>query len=205
MRIARRIVVNAGMLLLCAAVRAEEVVRNTSFVLPGGERVLRQEFVVPASREEVWKTMTTTEGLRTFLSPTVFVELKTGGRFDSNYRLDARLSDPDTIHNTVLAYVPLEMFAIRIGLTDRFPRGPRESGTLFSVLTLHDAGSGRTKMVESVVGFGAGPDWDNVYAFFERGNAHEFIVLEKRFRDGPTDWSRKLAAPAPQTSRRNPN
>ena len=149
--------------------------------------------------------MTTTEGLRSFLAPNAFVELKTGGRFESNYRLDAKLSDPDTIHNTVLAYLPLEMFAIRVGLTGFFPKGPREAGTLFSVLTLHDAGPGRTKMVETMAGFGAGADWDMVYAFFERGNAHEFLVLEKRFRDGPTDWSRKLAVTPPQSSPRNSN
>ncbi|MEP7132169.1 MAG: SRPBCC domain-containing protein [Acidobacteriota bacterium] len=205
MKIQTRILAGvAGALLMSAVARGEEV-RNTSFVASGGERVLRQEYVVAASREEVWKTMTTSEGLRSFLSPNALVELKTGGRFDSNYRIDARLSDPDTIHNTVLAYLPLEMFAIRVGLTDFFPKGPRDAGTLFSVLTLHDAGQGRTKMVESMAGFGTGPEWDTVYAFFEKGNAYEFLVLEKRFREGPTDWSRKPAVPAPKTSPRNSN
>ena len=202
MKIQTAIVLAAGWLLLPGAAKCEEV-RNTSFALPGGERVLRQEFVVTAPREEVWKTMTTTEGLKTFVAPNVFVELKTGGRFDSNYRLDGKLSDPDAIHNTVLAYLPLEMFAMRVGLTGIFPKGPRDADTLFSVLTLHDAGPGRTRMVESMAGFGAGADWDMVYAFFERGNAHEFRVLEKRFREGPIDWSRKLAVPSPQPPTRN--
>ncbi len=202
MKIQTAFILAAGWLLLAAAARCEEV-RNTSFALPGGERVLRHEFVVAAPREEVWKTMTTAEGLKSFVAPNVFVELKTGGRFDSNYRLDGKLSDPDAIHNTVLAYLPLEMFAMRVGLTGFFPKGPREAGTLFSVLTLHDAGPGRTRMVESMAGFGAGADWDMVYAFFERGNAHEFLVLEKRFREGPIDWSRKLALPSPPPPPRN--
>ncbi len=79
-------------------------VRNTSFRGPSGERVLRHEVVVDASLEDVWKALTTSEGLESFMAPVVRVELRTGGRFDSNYRRGSQLGDPGTIHN--LAQLP---------------------------------------------------------------------------------------------------
>lgn len=166
-------------------------VKNSSFVTPSGERVLRHQVVVNASLAEVWKTLTTSEGLMTFMAPEVHMELKTGGVFDSNYRLGAKLGDPGTIHNQVLNYVPMEMFSIKVGLTDQFPPGPREAGTLFAVLTLKDAGANHVLVTESMLGWGDGDDWNRVYSLFDRGNAYTLAELARRFENGPVVWKEK--------------
>lgn len=166
-------------------------VKNTSFVSPSGERVLRQQVMVNATLEDVWKAVTTADGLESFMAPVVFVELKTGGRFESNYRIGSKLGDPGTIRNTVLNYVPMEMFSIKVNLTEGFPKGPREAGTLFAVLTFKDLGKKRVKVTESMLGWGTGQDWDKTYKFFDWGNAYTLGQLYRRFKEGPIRWSKE--------------
>ncbi len=166
-------------------------VRNTSFRGPSNERVLRHEVVVDASLEDVWKTLTTSQGLESFMAPVAYVELKTGGRFDSNYRAASSLTDPGTIHNMVLCYVPLEMFAIKVNLTAQFPAEARDAGTLFAVLALKDLGHHRVQVTESMGGWGEGRDWDDTYGFFDWGNAYTLGQLYRRFKEGPRQWNTK--------------
>lgn len=163
-------------------------VKNTSFVAPTGERVLRHEAIVNGSLADVWNTFTTSEGLMTFMAPVVRMELKTGGVFDSNYRVGSKLGDPGTIHNQVLNYVPMEMFSIKVTLTDQFPERPRQAGTLFAVLTFKEAGAKQVLVTISMLGWGTGEDWDQVYKFFDRGNAYTMAELARRFEQGPVAW-----------------
>jgi hypothetical protein len=166
-------------------------VKRTSFVSPSGERVLRHEVIVSATLQEAWDSMTTSEGLMSFMAPVVRVELKTGGLFQSSYKVGSKLGDPGTITNHVLSYVPLEMFSIKVNLTDQFPAEPREAGTLFSVLTFQKTDDRHVKVAEAMVGWKQGPDWDKVYGFFDWGNSYTLGQLCKRFEEGPVDWSKK--------------
>ena len=168
--------------------RKESPVKNSSFVAPSGERVLRHEVLVKGDLADVWNAVTTSEGEMSFMAPVVRVELKTGGAFESNYRLGSKIGDPGTIHNTVLNYVPMEMFSIKVGLTDQFPARPREAGTLFAVLNFKEAGAHQVLVTISMVGWGAGEDWDQVYKFFDRGNSYTMAALAKRFEQGPAVW-----------------
>jgi uncharacterized protein YndB with AHSA1/START domain len=163
-------------------------VKKSSFVTPAEERVLRHEIAVNGSLADVWNAFTTSEGLMTFMAPVVHMELKTGGAFDSNYRVGSKLGDPGTIHNQVLNYIPMEMFSIKVGLTDQFPERPRQAGTLFAVLTFKDAGVKQTLVTISMLGWGNGEDWDQVYKFFDRGNAYTMTELARRFDQGPVAW-----------------
>src|SRR5690348_8905590 len=139
-------------------------VRNTSYELDG-QRVLRHEGIVDAGLEQVWTTSTTAEGMRTYLGPVVEFELKTGGKFATNYRPGSKIGDAGTIHNEVLAYIPRKMLSFKVGLTDRFPAGPRQAGTLFAVLEFERISVHKTKVTILMAGWGTGPDWDQVYQF----------------------------------------
>src|SRR5215831_3313668 len=131
-------------------------VKNSSFTSPGGERVLRHELVIEASLEELWNAMTTEDGLKSFMVPTAKVELKTGGAWETNYRVGSRIGDPDNIRNQVLCYIPLEMLALKINLTAAFPEGPRNAGTLFAVMTFKQLEPTRVLLTESMAGWQQG-------------------------------------------------
>ncbi len=182
-------------LLLAAPLLAQEV-QDTSFTAPNGERVQRLDIVIPSTVREVWTAVSSSEGWMSFMAPLVAMELKTGGIFQSNDRAGAKLGDPGTITNTVLAYVPLQMFAMRIGLTEAFPKEVREANTLFSVLTMEEVGPGRVKISEMMLGWKEGPGWDMTWKFFLQGNRRTLLDLYKRFAEGPVDWKLR-AAPKP--------
>jgi uncharacterized protein YndB with AHSA1/START domain len=168
-------------------------VRTTSYQATG-ERVLRHEMVVNSTVEQAWHSFTTTEGLRAWAAPVVEFELKTGGKFHSNYSVGSRVGDPGTIYNTVLSYVPLRMLSFKIGLTNRFPEGPRNAGTLLAVAEFEPIGKHRTKVILSMVGFGTGPEWDQVYTFFEVNNPHALFSLHKSLISGPIEWQKTESA-----------
>jgi uncharacterized protein YndB with AHSA1/START domain len=177
--------------LFIAAPLRSQTVSDTSFTTSTGERVLQQEIIVDATLEEVWKSWTTSEGLRTFVAPVIAVEIKTGGDWFANYKLGAKVGDSGTIHNTVLNYLPMEMLSIKIGLTDIFPKELRDADTLFSVLTFKDLGHNKVKVIESIVGWKSGPDWDKTYEFFRRGDAMTLKAFSWRLQHGPIDWTKK--------------
>jgi len=169
---------------------------KTSTYEAAGERVLRHELTLNAPVEEVWHSFTTSDGLRTWAAPVVEFELKTGGKFHSNYRLSGHVGDPGTIYNTVLSYLPMKMLSFKIALTEQFPAGPREAGTLVAIAQLEPLGKRRTKLVLSMVGFGNGPDWDKVFNSFAAKNPDALSNLQQSLEKGPIDWKQLEMASA---------
>ncbi len=177
-----------ALLALAAAPAQAQGASNTSFALPSGERVLRQEADLNAPPGEVWRTLTTTEGLRSFLAPVVSMELKVGGHWEASYDPRGRLGDSTNIVNQVVAYLPGELLVTRIERTPpTFAHADVAQGlrTIFQLRALPD---GHTHLAVSMIGWQSGPDSDAVYRFFERGNAYTLASLQRRFLNGPRQW-----------------
>ena len=166
---------------------------DTSFVAPGGERVQRLEIVIPGvTPKQVWEAVSPSEGLRSFVAPVTEVEMKTGGHYYTNYNPAARIGDPGTIYNTVLAYIPLEMVAIHVKLgTQIFPASVANADQLSAIMQIKDMGNGNVRVSEIMTGWQSGEDWDKVYKFFQTGNAYVLGQLYKRFAVGPRQWAGK--------------
>lgn len=165
---------------------SKPLIKSTSYEA-AGERVLRHEVVVPAGVRDVWHAFTTADGLRTWAAPVVEFELKTGGKFHSSYQPDGSADAPGSIHNTVLSYVPFKMLAFKIGLTQAFPEVPRQAGTLFAVAELQPLGTNKTRVTLSMVGWGTGREWDQVYNFFDKNNPVAMTNLRDSFVSGAMD------------------
>ena len=166
---------------------------DTSFVAPNGERVQRLEIVIPkVTPAQVWEAVSTSEGVRSFVAPVTEVEMTTGGHYYTNYNPAAKIGDPGTIYNTVLAYVPLEMVAIHVKLGPQiFPESVATADRLNAIMTIKDLGNGQVRVCEIMTGWQAGEDWDKVYKFFQTGNAYVLGQLYKRFAVGPRQWTSK--------------
>jgi uncharacterized protein YndB with AHSA1/START domain len=169
-------------------------VANTSYVAPTGERVLRHEIDIPAPLADVWTTMTTSEGIRSFIAPVTLLELKSGGCFCTNYTPGTKIGDPGTINNRVLSYIPRQMLSAKINLVDIFPPKPRAENTLFLVMEFSERDPHTTHVKASLLGFGEGDEWNKVYRFFDTGNAYTFGQLYKRFVVGPKKWPETATA-----------
>lgn len=180
----------ALLLLLCGVVVSAQGVKNASYTLPSGERVLRHEVIVDAPLDTVWRIMTTSDGLRSFLAPVAAIDFRVGGNMETSYSPNGRLGDSTNIVNEVVTYLPNEMFTIRVVHTPPGFQHPDVAKSLWTVIQFQPASKRRTRVVVSMVGWNTGPDWDAVYRFFDRGNAYTVAELQRRFITGPRRWVR---------------
>jgi len=88
--------------LLAVSTAGAQTVRDSSFRIENGERVLQQSVVVAADVTSVWRPISTAEGLRRFAAPRLEFELRPGGRWLARFDKDSKL-DESGIHNRVLS------------------------------------------------------------------------------------------------------
>jgi uncharacterized protein YndB with AHSA1/START domain len=156
---------------VCSGVSAEEV----SFVNEG---------VVEAPVEEVWKIFATSEGY-TVLGPALAeVDLRVGGTVRSRYRADGLLGDAETIENTILAYEPPRMMALRIAKTPQSFPFKNAWKTTWTVLTLAPVADGKTLIRAASLGYGTDEESLAMRRFFEAGNQSVIENVRRYFAAG---------------------
>jgi uncharacterized protein YndB with AHSA1/START domain len=180
---------------LCATTALAAKVADTSYATHDGTRVLRFEVVVPASAAEVYRAFTTAEGWRTWAVP--FAELTpglgVGAVMETSYDPAAKPGDANNIKNKVLAYIPNRLFAFQ---AVQAPQGFKHADLLaqvFTVAELEPMSAKRTRVKLSMLGYGTGTAFDELYTFFARGNAWTAQKLAERFEKGPIDWAKLTA------------
>jgi len=163
---------------------------NRSFVAENGERFLRFEIEIDTPVTEVWKSIATEDGIKTWMVPVAKVDLKTGGTVVTNYTATAKIGDEGTIPLGIINYIPNEMLIYKITLNNVFPKKCRdEDSNLQEIIQLKPLEKNKTKVVSTMVGWGQGKEWDNTYRFFEKGNKWSYQQLLNRFRNGPAKWN----------------
>ena len=170
------------LLLLTPCAFGQEV-RNTSYVTSNGEKVLRLELVIPVERAEAWKLFTTEEGWKRWATPVVSIDFKVGGQILSHYDKSKSVGYPGTIRLPIINYLEGEMITLKVVLNETFADKVRkEDKNLQEVIQFVDLGKGKTKIVSSMIGWGASSDWDKTYEFFAKGNQWSYQQLAKRYR-----------------------
>ena len=159
-----------------------QVVVNTSYTTPSGEKVLRLEIVVPVDKKTAWKYFTKDELLKKWIAPLAHIELKTGGYILTNYNKDKSLDDSSHIKLDIINYLDEELLTFKVNLNDNFPKSAKdEDKNLQELIQFKDAGNGKTKIISSMIGWGNSEDWNKTYAFFVKGNIWTYEELYKVF------------------------
>ena len=165
---------------------------DSSYKAFDGTRVLRHEVVVPASTAEVYAALTTAEGWRTWAVPFAVMTpaFGAGAILETSYNPNAKPGEATNIKNKVLAYIPERMFAFQ---AVQAPTGFKHADLLahiFTVAELERVGAKRTRIRLSMLGYGEGSAFDELYVFFAKGNAWTMTKLSERFETGPIDWTK---------------
>ncbi len=150
-----------------------------------GERILRTEAVVQAPAAEVWKALTTKEGLQSWMAPVAEIDLRLGGTLKANYNPQTKIGDAGTIVHHILSYEPERMLSTRFTAPESAPPEAKLAQQTWVVYRLGPISSGETRVTVSMMGWGEGPEWERSYAFFEKGNTWEMEQLVKRFASSP--------------------
>lgn len=155
---------------------------------PGGSRrFVRVEGNVNAPVAEVWRVWTTSEGAEEFFAQKANIELAIGGPYEIQFDpIDERAG---TKGLKILSYAPEEMISFQWNAPPEFPE-VRNGGT-WVVAEMRPVDAYTTHVTIMHLGWKDGPEWDKAYAHFQRGWSDLMSRLEKRFTDGPIDWSKQ--------------
>lgn len=170
------------LLFFCIFFAKAQTVKNSSYVTPSGEKVLRLEMIVPVDKKTAWEYFTKDEFLKKWIAPLAHIDLKTGGFILTNYNKDKSLSDSSAIRLDIINYLNEELLTLKVNLNENFPRSAKdEDVNLQELIQFKDAGEGKTKIISSMIGWGKGEDWDKTYGFFVKGNIWTYEELYKAF------------------------
>jgi uncharacterized protein YndB with AHSA1/START domain len=177
-----------------APVAAHATARDTSYRDAAGNRVQQLQLDIDAPATKVWWALTTSEGFRTWAAPVAEVTLGNDGMIEASYKMTAKIGDPDNIRNRIVAYVPEHLLILKNEHAPKYaPFSVEAFGKVRTVIELQDMGGGRTRVIETSVGYGEGKDFDSVYTHFRSGNAEEFDLLATSLTKGPIDWKAEFA------------
>ena len=174
---------------------AAQEVEQLQYTTASGETVYAQSVVVPAPRPEVWRAFTTSEGVMSWSAPFAHVEFGLGGTWESSYDPGASVGETGNIRLRYLAHLPERMLVLQ---TEKAPPGfawTHLLPELFSVTVFEEVDEDHTRVVMYGIGYRDTPDHQAMRAAFAEGNAWSLSMLQRRFAEGPVDWSRVLGGP----------
>jgi uncharacterized protein YndB with AHSA1/START domain len=151
------------------------------------ERMIEKQAVVAAPIEEVWKAWSTSDGVKSFFAPDAKIEARSGGAFEiyMNPYAEPGLKGADDMR--VMAVQPPTMISFTWNAPPSQPEIRAQRTLVIVRLRAVDAKS--TEVTLRHVGWGEGEKWDATYAYFDRAWGNVLANLQKRFVDGPIDFT----------------
>lgn len=137
------------------------------------------EVEIDAGIDDVWHAFTTTEGLKSWVTPIAEVDFRVGGKWRTNYNKDGELGDSNTIENTILSYDPKRMISLK---ATKFPEGfpfmEAAKGT-WSVFYFAPVSKSRTRITAVGLGYTDSEQSQKMRSFFASANKYSFDQLSK--------------------------
>lgn len=162
-----------------------------------GERSLVQETIIDAPVARVWAAFTDEVEAQAWIAPKTRFDIRVGGEMRTSYNPESTLDDEHTIVNKVLSLEPERMLSIQnVQAPKGFPHADLFAKT-WSVVYFESLGPNRTKLRSVGLGYGDGPEWDQIYTFFDKGNSYLYGEL-KKLLEQPID-SKDKTAPSDST------
>ena len=154
---------------------------------PKEQRAIRAKVVVRASEREAFDAWTTVEGVTSFFAPAARIELQPRGAYELYFDPDQPPGRQGSEGCTVVAFEPGRYLVFTWNAPPSMP-SVRE-GRATRVEIRFEPASGGTKVSLVHSGWGKGAEWDEAFAYFERTWPTVLARLERRFREGPADWT----------------
>ena len=137
--------------------------------------------------QEVWNAWTSEEGLRSFFSPMVNMELRPGGPFEILFGDDLPEGQRGAEGMMVMAYKEPEFFAFTWNAPPELAEIREHMSHVRIRFTALD--EQRTRLDFKEDGFATGGQWDERVQYFERAWGQIVLPrLAQRFAEGPIDW-----------------
>jgi len=155
------------------------------------ERAIDKQVVVAAPIEAVWQAWTTRDGIRSFFAPDAEIDARVGGAF--HIHMDP-LAETGMKGADEMRYMALQrptMLSFDWNAPPSLPEARAQR--TFVVVRLAPVDANTTRVTLHHTGWGAGGQWDDTYAYFDRAWGNVLGNLKKSFESGPIDWTDWLA------------
>jgi uncharacterized protein YndB with AHSA1/START domain len=161
------------------------------------ERMIDKQVVVNAPIEEAWKAWSTSEGIKSFFAPDARIEARSGGAFEVyiNPYAEPGLKGADDMR--IMALQPPTMITFTWNAPPSQPEIRAQRNLV--IVRLRPVDSRTTEVTLRHVGWGEGEKWDETYKYFDRAWGNVLANLQKRFTDGPIDFTQWLERMREQT------
>jgi uncharacterized protein YndB with AHSA1/START domain len=155
--------------------------------VPDPDRTIVKQVVVKAPLDAVWKAWTTSEGIVSFFAPEAKVEARPGGAFHVHFNPYAKPGLKGADDMTVLAVQEKEMISFTWNSPPHLAEvRPHRTSVQVRLKSLSPDET-QVRLVHG--GWGVGGQWDSSFKYFDGSWGRVLANLQKRFADGPIDWS----------------
>lgn len=151
------------------------------------ERAIDKSVEVAATLDEAWAAWTTREGVIGFFAPEAVIDARVGGAFHIHFDPTAPAGAKGADDMRYMALQPKRMLSFDWNAPPSLPN-VRQQRT-FVVVRFEALGERSTRVTLHHTGWGGGEEWDRAYAYFDRAWGGVLANLQKRFVQGPMDWS----------------
>jgi uncharacterized protein YndB with AHSA1/START domain len=179
--------------VMAIAVAAQFVAGATQVF--AAERAIEKEAVVRATLDQAWDAWTTREGIKSFFAPDARIEPQVGGAFEIYIDPGAPAGLKGADDMRFMAVQPKKMISFTWNAPPSLPEA-RKQRTLV-IVRFAPIDDKTTRVTLHHTGWGDGGEWDRAYTYFDRAWGNVLVNLQKRFEQGPidwTDWLRRLDA-----------
>jgi uncharacterized protein YndB with AHSA1/START domain len=149
-------------------------------------RVIRDEILVDASRDEVWAAWTTEGGITSFFAPACKVEITVDGAYEILFDPAAEPGRRGAEGCRVLAFQPKKMLAFTWNAPLNMPEVRKQWTHV--VVRFEQVEAGKTRVLLWHDGWGQGPEWDEAFEYFVKAWNVVLFRLKYSFSTGPVDW-----------------
>ena len=151
------------------------------------ERALDKEVVVNATLDQAWDAWTTREGIVSFFAPDAKIEARVGGPFQIYIDPGAPAGMKGADDMRVMALQPKQMISFDWNAPPSLPEARAQR--TFVVVRFVPVTDKTTRVTLHHAGWGTGGEWDKAYQYFDRAWSGVLGNLQKRFDQGPQDWT----------------
>ncbi len=145
------------------------------------DRIIFKTAVVKAPLSDVWKTWTTTDGVKSFFAEDARVEAVPGGAFEIYFSKDAPPGSRGSEGCKVLSVDPMRSFAFDWNAPPSLPT-VRAQRTNVQLL-LEALGPREVRVRLFALGWGTGEEWVKAHQYFDKAWSFVLANLEKRFAE----------------------
>ncbi len=155
------------------------------------EKLIHFQLDLDAPIQKVWQSWSTEEGLRSFFSPFINMELRPGGPFEILFSMEPPEGSRGAEGMIVLAYKEPEFLAFTWNAPPTLP--DVRSHMTHVTIRLTPLNAERTRLDFKEDGFAEGGQWDERMEYFQRAWGHVVLPrLALSLAEGPVDWEAEI-------------